>query len=177
MRAHSTRSHWGLLLALFSAGLALFAPHPSRAQASSRPVPPTFRRILISGGLDSLRRGIADEVWRHLSTDLRGNTFRRISDRDVIITAMPEHYEADMPFTLADLRDLGKLLHADMIVALDIAHSDGVVEVELSLVAPLRAAPRLLLRTSSRSSSVLGTEIARAIRADSAYRRLRAGKF
>lgn len=135
-------------------------------------IPRAVHNILIAGGLDPLRIEVANEVRRHLATDVRRTTIRLIPAGEIDMAAMPEHREADMPLALADLRELGKLLRADMIVGLAIEHRDNDLEVELCVVSPIRAAPRTLLRTRARSASELGLGLAQAIRADSAYRRL-----
>ena len=175
MTAHVPHSRSNVRLAFFCAGLALSVMHVGCAQPPSPPTPAALHRLLISGGLDSLRLGVAHEVQRQMAIDLRGTTIQMISNKEIFTAAMPEHYETDMPLTLVDLQELGKLLRVDMIVALAIVHADGAVQVELTLVAPLGAAPRSLVRTSAQSARALGPELARTIRADSAYRRLRAG--
>jgi hypothetical protein len=166
--------HLPRMVRLSGAGLscALFVAVPRLEAVAQRPSGESVARprIAVIGQTDA--GGV--RLWRAVTAALRTgpqNGARIIPQRAMEATVAQAYRSAESPLCIADMREFGKLMGAEMVIAISPDTTARASRTRVDILEPTHGTHRVLGAWSPRTAK-LRDSIVSAVRADTAFRRL-----
>jgi TonB family protein len=154
-----------------------FAAQPSRSAQAQR------ARIAVIMPFDAVGMPVTQVVHEQLVRDAEGHALHVISPQELKNYLQASGFSVTATLSPADVRALGKLVRADLVVSVALRcrvrsaasclGEAGTIVVDASVASPLDSSLRRLERSEGTATQV-GEQLVKALRTDSAYIRLRA---